>query len=142
MQVGDEVRLPGLAAVARKRLLDAMRIRFDVEPYEPREDRAAADVLLIVELAATVLELAEHRRAHHAVVAGREELAPLVRAGVVEEEAEILEMAVGPVGFDFFEQRFSAPDLVCRHGAVELDPFLRSAERMAKAPDVRGPGAV
>jgi hypothetical protein len=50
-------------------------------------------------------------------------------------------MAIGAVGFDFFQLGAAVPDLTHDYGALHLDPGVRTAQWMLEAFDVRVPGA-
>ena len=61
--VRDPVDLPGLASVIRVGLLEVSRVRRDLRPDKSNIDSSALPQLLIVKLAAPILELANGRLA-------------------------------------------------------------------------------
>src|SRR6185369_15049610 len=108
----DKVRLPGSTAVVRERLLEMVRGGRDVRPDLPDQDRAALHRgLLVIELAAAVLELADQPRADHPLAAGGGVEAPLPGLRIVEEQQQVLDLPAGPVGPEFFELSVAVPDL-------------------------------
>src|SRR5918998_4645816 len=64
----DPVDFPGLAPVVRERLLEPDGIGRDVRDDEANKNGPAVKRLLVVELAAAVLELADRGQCHHAAV--------------------------------------------------------------------------
>src|SRR5438309_1514627 len=117
-----------------------MRGRGDVRPDLPDQDRAAMKRrLLVIELAATVLELTDHRLADDPVLTGRRIEAPLMGLGIVEKEQQILDVPAGPVGLEFFELRAAIPNLTRDQSAVVLHPSRGTGKRMLQASDVSLP---
>src|ERR1700728_186988 len=81
----DEVGLPGFAAVIGEGLFEAVRIGSDVGPDDAHQDGSAMVRLLIVEFAAAIVEFTDGGLGYRAVLAVRENLAPLMRFGIVEK---------------------------------------------------------
>ena len=78
------IRFPGLSIVARERLFKTTRIRLDGVETVAHKDDFFPEFFLVVELALTVDELANHRLSHDSVSAIRPVQAPLMRFGVVK----------------------------------------------------------
>src|SRR5262249_32937224 len=90
--IRDPVDLPGLAAVDRERLLEVRRPRRDVRPHEAAQHGPALPDLLVVELAAAVLELADRRDVEAASLLVRPVQAPLVRGRRVQPHRHALDV--------------------------------------------------
>src|SRR5438270_2983581 len=103
------------------------------------EDRAAAERLLVVKLAAPVAELADRRRRKRAVGRIREVERPLPRLRVVQTEAEPFEVTSRPVRRQLDEVRLPIPHLPHHRRPVHLDPRIRSRERMQPPLQMRVP---
>src|SRR5262249_11125111 len=136
---GDPVHLPGPPAVIGVRLLEAARVRRDVGDHEAHEDGAAVERLLVVELAAAVLERADRRRAQGAGPDVGEVEAPLPRLGVVEPQADAFEVTGRPVGDQLHEVGPAVRDGPDDGRALVLDPGRRAGERLDEALQVRLP---
>src|ERR1700722_20923597 len=90
-----EIWFPGFSAVVGEGLFEMVGIRSDVRPDNPNEDGSAVVRLLIVELAAAILEFTDGRCADRAVAAVGKIQAPLMRLRVVQKKSQDLEMAAG-----------------------------------------------
>lgn len=118
-QVRDHVRFPRFSAIIGEGLREFVGIRRDARPNDSHQDGAAAERLLIVELASAVLEFANRRRhAHYARPAIGEIHAPLMGFRVVQEEAQILKVTVWPVGLHFLKLRPAVPNLSYHHRSL------------------------
>src|SRR5262249_43379730 len=138
---GDPVHFPALAAVVRKGLLEAPGVGAERGDDEPHEDSAAVEGLLVVELAAAVLELADGRLAQRPAARIGEVEARLAGGRVVEPEAHALEVAGRAVGHQLHEVGLAVQDAPYERGALVFEPGLRAGERMIQAFELRFPGA-
>src|SRR5580700_9489961 len=104
-----------------------MRIWGDVAPDDADQDGSAVECFLVVKFAAAIFEFADRgwlaEDADFAV--GKSEI-PLMGLRIVEKESEVLEMAVGAIGFYFFELGAAIPDFTDRHRAVHFRPGGRA----------------
>src|SRR6266850_8079509 len=96
----DPVDLPCLALVRRESLLESDGRRRDVMDDKPYKDRLSVQHLVVIELAAPVLELTDGRRRQAAIVRTGEVQAPLPRFRVVEPKAQALKVPTRAVGFE------------------------------------------
>jgi len=137
----DPVHLPGLAAIGGEGLFRAPGVRRHRREDESNQDRSAIERFLVVKLTAAVLELADHRLAQGAGIAAGEVQAPLAGLGIVKAEGEELDMSGGAVQLDFREIAAAIPNLPNLDRAVELDPVVRSGQRMLETRNVYLPGS-
>src|SRR6266581_8827257 len=61
--------------------------------------------------------------------------------GVVEKQGHALLMTIGAIRLDLLPLRAPIPDFVRGYGAVELNRFVRSRQRVEDAFDMRFPNA-
>src|SRR6185437_583448 len=136
-KVCDEVGFPGLAAIARERLLEVVGIggrpRIDV----PDLNGPAVDRLPVVKYAPALCEVAEHARAHRSVIDVDPIESPLVCFGVVEAQREALEVAAGSAGLELLEVAIAIPDPAGHDRAVPFCPGVGAGQGMCEPPDVR-----
>src|SRR5581483_11967240 len=135
------VHLPSLSAVDGKGLLEVRGCRADIGPHAPHHDGSSVIRLLVVKLAAPILEFADARLAQFALAAVGEVETPLVRLRVVETERENLEVPAGPVDLELTDVRATIPNAMHRVRAGVFNPATRSRKRMLQAPDMRPPRA-
>src|SRR3954451_11208200 len=98
---GNPVGFPGFTSVGGECLLEAERGGSDIGKDEAHEDGSAAKSFLVVELAASVFEVADHGATEVAILGVGPEDAPLLSLGIVEAKADALKMErrVGDVEF-------------------------------------------
>src|SRR6185436_11388011 len=118
----------GLAAIRRERLLELARVRVTAADDEAHEDRAAVERFLIVELAASAPELADHWRRQRTACAVREVQTPLARIGIVETQRETLEPSSRTFHVQLHEIGTTIPHLANDRGAFVLDPRGRARQ--------------
>ena len=111
-------------------------IRGDVRPDESNIDASAFPEFLVIELAAAVLELADHRLnglAEGGVFAVGPVDAPLAGLRIVDAQGEALDVAGRAIGFEFLEIGATVPDFSRDRGAVELDPGRGAGQAILQA---------
>jgi len=136
----DPVYFPCLAAVLREGLFEMAGVWRDVRNHEANENRPAVEHLLIEKLAASILELANRRRAHRTSAAVGEVEAPLMRFGIVEAQAQALEVPCRAIGHEFQQIRAAIPNRAHNRCAVVLDPRRGARQRVLKALQMSFPG--
>src|SRR6185312_10924303 len=98
------------------------------------EDRPALPHLLIVELAASVFELANHRRpVQGAVLAIRPIDAPLTRLRIVKTKGEAFDVACFAVGFKFLQVGAATPNLSRNRSAIKFHPGSGTSKAILQA---------
>src|ERR1700756_1760732 len=98
-------------------------VRVDVGPNEADVDELAVQCVCAVELASSVLELADLRtRVHGAIFAVGPIDIPLVRLRVVEAQRQSLDLAAGTIEFDLLDDGTSVPHFVRDEDAIKLQP--------------------
>jgi len=106
-------------------------VRVGVGPNESNVDKFAVQCVCTVELAASVLELADLRTwVHGAVFAVGPIDTPLVRLRVVEAQCQSLDVAAGTIEFDLLDDGTSVPHFARDESAIKLHPRLRSSKGM------------
>src|SRR5580700_11316401 len=118
-----------------------VRVRSDIRPDDAHKDGSALERLLIVKLAAPVLEFADRRRAESPVAAGGKIHVPLVGLGIVEKQSQPFEMAGRTVGLDLLKLRTPIPNFFHDDSPIQIDPRRRASERLQEASDLCLPGA-
>ncbi len=89
------------------------RVRIDREDRESNPNGSAIEWLLIVKLAAPILELNDRWwHAQNTDSAGGKSEAPLVGLGVVETQGEKLKVTCGAIGLEFGQIGAAIPHLV------------------------------
>jgi len=83
----DPVHLPGLAPIARERLLKSARVGSNVRNNKSNKDSSAIKHLLVIKLAAPIFEAADCGLAQTAALAVGEIKTPLPGLGIVQTQA-------------------------------------------------------
>src|SRR5262249_29979016 len=141
-EIGDPVGLPGLAAVRREGLLEVGRRARDARPNPAHEDAPAFVQLLVVELAPSVLELADADRLEEALPGAHPVERPLPGGERVQPDGEGVETSAGPLELVLLDVPVAAPDRAAHRRACQVDPLFRSGERALEAADPQLPGAM
>ena|SRR5216683_4266349 len=135
----DPVHFPSLASIVREGLLKTARIRRDVRYNEPNKDGSAIQCFLVVEFAASILELADRGLAQSAVVAVGKIEAPLVGLWIVEAQVQTFEVPLLAIGLELQQIGASIPNLSNDGSSVKFNPGGGASERMHQAPEVSFP---
>src|SRR5258708_17613174 len=98
------------------------RFRRDIRNHKSDKNGSAIQCLLVVKLTAYILELTDRRLAHAPGAAVGEIEAPLVRLGIVETQAQALEVTCRAVGFELQQIGAAIPDLADDRSALIFDP--------------------
>src|SRR5246127_2094972 len=123
--------LPGFAAIVGVGLFEVRGVRAGLGPNEANIDKLVVQCVCAVELAASVLELADLRtRVHGTVFAVGPIDTPLVRLRVVKAQSHSLHVAAGTVEFDLLDHGTSAPHFARDEGTIKSPPRLRSSKGM------------
>src|ERR1700719_551171 len=118
----DPVHFPSLASIVREGLFKTAGARRDVRYNEPNKDGPAIQCFLIVEFAASILELADRGLAQRAVVAVGKIETPLVGLWIVETQAHTFEVSFRAVGLELQQIGAAVPNLSNDGGARKFDP--------------------
>ena len=133
-EVGDEVRLPGLAAVLGERLLPPRRRRRHARPGVADEDRPSLEGVRPLEDPDVAGERADDRRIERAgVPAVRPVDRPELRLGIEEAERHA-DVAAGVVGQEHVLVAHPAEDRPSDALRLELVPLLAACEPFPQAP--------
>jgi len=134
----DPVHFPSLASIVREVLLKTARIRRDVRYNEPNKDGSALQCFLVVEFAASILELADRRLAQSAAVGVGKIEAPLVGLWIIEPQVQTFEVPFRAIGLGSI--RLAAiPNPSNDGSAVKFNPGSGASQRMHQAPEVSFP---
>jgi hypothetical protein len=139
-QVGDERPYPCRPAIIRIRLLILVRIRLDVGPHGPHQDRLVIHGVLTNQHDSAVVEFTDIRR-QCPDLAVRERLTPLVRARVVQKEREAFPVAFRPIRFDLLQFRLAVPHLAHGHCSIQFNGFRTARKWIKNSLDVGMPHA-
>src|SRR6266576_747571 len=139
----DPVDFPGLASIIRVGLLEVSRIRGDLRPNKSNIDGSALPLLPIVKLAATILELADHRLnglAQRRIRAVSPINAPLTGLRIVNTQSQTFNMTCWAVGFKFLQIGAAVPNLSRYRRAIEFDPGFGANQAVLEARQMNLPG--
>src|SRR5579862_556965 len=138
----NPVHLPCFAAVCRKRLFVAARIRSEAQEGEAHQDRPVLVRFLVIEHTAPVFELTDQGRGvQYAAVAVGEQQVPLLGLRIVETQSQELQLARGALGLYLRQVGASPPNLAHQHRAVQRGPGVGTGERMQQPRHMDVPGA-
>src|SRR5207253_704860 len=112
--------------IIRECLFEAARGRSYLRYNKSNQDGPAVKRLLVVKLAAPILELADGRLAQRARTAVGKIEAPLVGLGIIETQIQSLEVAGRAIGLEFKQIGAAIPNFADNAGSLALDP-LRGA---------------
>ena len=135
----DPVKLPGLAAVIRKRLLGLSRVGADPPNGKSHEDGFTVDRLLVIEVAAPILEFPDATGTQHAHSGSGEGQTPLVSGRIVRAQGQQFELTRRTIGVELRQIGTAVPHLFDHSRAVHLDPGGRAGQWLQKARRVRLP---
>src|ERR1700683_2296490 len=117
------------------------RHRIGFRPDEADIDKFSIQRVLSVELAPAILELADLRRDHGAVLAVRPVQAPLLGLRVVGSQGKSFDAAADAVRNDLLQRRPAVPDLPGNGSAVKFDPGGGARQGLEPAFQVNFPTA-
>jgi len=141
LQLRDEVKVPGRAAIPRKELLEAMRISGDFRPHYAHQYRRALEKLLICKLATSLLELPKGRLAQYADLALPQIDTPVAPLGMVQKQGRAFEVSAGTVGLDLLNLTAAVPYFPDDDRALHRRPGGGSGKRVTEAGDMGLPGS-
>src|SRR5713226_6048577 len=118
----DPVHFPGLASIVREGLFKTAGIRRDVRYNEPNKGGSAIQCFLVVEFAASILELADCGLAQGAVVAVGKIEAPLVGLWIIETQVQTFEVPFRAIGLELYQIGAAIPNLSNDGSALKFDP--------------------
>src|SRR5258708_21772138 len=118
----DPVYFPSPASIVREGLLKTAGIRRDVRYNEPNKDGSAIQCFLVVEFAASILELTDRGLAQGAVVAVGKIEAPLVGLWIVETQVQTFEVPFWAIGLELYQIGAAIPNLSNDGSALKFDP--------------------
>ncbi len=118
----DPVHFPSLASIVREGLFKTAGTRRDVRYNEPNKDGSAIQCFLVVEFAASILELADRGLAQGAVVAVGKIEAPLVGLWIVETQVQTFEVPFWAIGLELYQIGAAIPNLSNDGSALKFDP--------------------
>src|SRR5262249_22020662 len=98
--------------------------------------------LLVVELAPSVLELADADRLEEALPGAHPVERPLPGGERVQPDGEGVETSAGPLELVLLDVPVAAPDRAAHRRACPVAPLFRSGERALEAADPQLPGAM
>src|ERR1700678_226531 len=141
-QLANPIDLPGLAAIRRKRLFHARRMRRNVEPLVAHQNRAAFEVLLMKKFPVLAVESAHHGRSIKRSTVEIDKIdAPLPGCGIVKPQRLRLDVKgfVGAGDIKLFEVGIAVEEFVVIGNSVILHPYVGVVEPVRQAPNMRLP---
>jgi hypothetical protein len=121
--VGDPVGVPGLASIIGERLFKVRHARGRVGPDKPNENAFSIQHVLGVKLASSVLELADLRYDHLAVLAVGPIQTPLVRRRIVSAQGQAFDVAGCAITLELIQIRPPISNFEAVTRALEIHSF-------------------
>ena len=137
--IRNPVDLPSLPAVTRVRLFEMRRIRIDLRPDKPNQNRPSLPHVLTVEFAAAILKLADHGWVQDPILTVGPIDPPLVRLRVIKPQGKTFDVILCAVSFEFFQVGAAIPDLARDRRSVKLDPGRGAGESIGETRQVNVP---
>src|SRR5208282_51560 len=110
--------------------------RSDVRPDKPNIDRFALPEFLVVKLALSIFELANHglnRLAQGGILAIRPINAPLMSLGIVHAQSQTFDVTGWAIGLEFLKIGTTVPNFSSDRSAVKFDPGRGANQGVLKA---------
>src|SRR5579872_2012588 len=109
--IRNPVHLPSLSAIIRKRLFEMRHARIGLRPDESDQNCLSVDNILRIELALSILKLANLRRIKNPVLAVGPVQSPLMGLRIVQAQSQALDVPACTIGFELLDLGSAIPEL-------------------------------